>query len=349
MTTQPTIPSRHQLEQLAQEGTLTDDGLEIALRHFGYLPDAAAWRRFGNLALLAAGSLLVLAGIVFFFAFNWAALHRFAKMALVALPLALSAALAARLMPQRAGQAWLGAAVVLTGVLLAVIGQIYQTGADSELLFAGWAALTLPWVAAGCAPWLWLFWLLIVNVALGLFIFGRWDAWMMLGTRYSDLLWLPLLLNASALYVWELLWPRLVWMRAPYAPRAIALLAALCATVLGVVWCVLNGWENPPWREIDGLGNPPWRVMRYAPLFCLGWLGATLRFYSLSRRDIVPLAGAALSLIIVVTTWLARWLFDTWRGNETGSFLLIGLAVAGMTALAAFWLRQTAQAWEHGA
>jgi len=319
---------------------LSGDGLQMALRRLGYLPDAAAWRRFGNLALLAAGSLLVLAGIVFFFAFNWAALHRFAKMALAALPLALSAALAARLAGQRAGRAWLGAAVALTGVLLAVIGQIYQTGADSELLFAGWAALTLPWVAAGCAPWLWLFWLLIVNVALGLFIAGRWAFWSMPGSLLSDgLPWLPLLLNAAALCAWEGLWPRLTWMRgAPYAPRIIALLTALCATALGIFWCLLGDDRHVAWR-----------VMRYTPLIYLAWLGATLWFYRLRRRDIVPLAAGALSLIVVATVWLVNWLLDTWHGNGAGSLLLIGLAVAGMTALAVLWLRKTTQAWEHAA
>jgi len=338
MTPRPSPPDRHQIEQLARQGALSSDGLEIALRRLGHLPDAAAWRRFGDLALLAAGGLLVLAGIMFFFAFNWDVLHRFTKMTVAALPLILSAALAARFAGQRAGQAWLGAAVALVGALLAVIGQIYQTGADSELLFAGWAALSLPWVAAGCAPWLWLFWLLIVNVALGLFIFGRWEVWTMPGGLADGLLWMPLILNAAALLAWELLWPRLAWMRAPHAPRAIALLAALCATALGVVWCLLG--DDP---------HTDWQTMRYTPLIYLVWLGMTRWLYRRRRHDIVPLAIAALSLVIVVTVWLANELLDSWRLTEASAFLLIGLAVAALTALAAFWLRQTAQAWEAAA
>ena len=332
------MPDRHQLEQFAQSGALTSDGLEIALRRLGHVPDAVAWRRFGGLALQAAGSLLVLAGIVFFFAFNWDALHRFAKLALVALPLILSAVLAVRFTGQRAGLAWLGAAVALAGALLAVIGQIYQTGADSEWLFAGWALLTLPWVVAGCAPWLWLFWLLLLNVALGLFVLGRFDTWRLLGGLADGLFWMQLLLNAAALCVWELLWPRLAWMRAPYAPRAIALLAALCATALGMGWAIMHNDQRAAWL-----------VMRYTPLIYLAWLGATLWFYRWRRRDIVPLAAGALSLIVVVTTQLANWLFDAWRSDPVLSCLLIGLAVAGMTALAALWLRQTAQAWEPAA
>ncbi|MDR2240166.1 MAG: DUF2157 domain-containing protein [Zoogloeaceae bacterium] len=336
MTRPHPLPDRHALEQLARDGVLTGEGLDIALRRLGYLPDAAAWRRFGNLALLAAGSLLLLAGIVFFFAFNWDVLHRFAKIGLIAAPLIAATALAAHFAGQhrfRASLAWLGAAVVLTGVLLAVMGQIYQTGADSELLFAGWAALTLPWVLAGRAPWLWLFWLLLVNVALGLFISGRFGIWMLLGGLSDGLLWLPLLLNAAALCVWEMRWPRLGWMRASYAPRIIGLLAALCATTLGVTWC------------LQEYGRIEWRVMRYTPLIYFAWLGATLWFYRCRRHDIVPLAVAALSFIIVVTSELVHWLFDL-RGEWAFHLLLTGLAVAAMTAAAAVWLRRTAQAWE---
>jgi len=332
------MPDRHQLEQLARDGALTSDGLEIALRRLGHVPDAVAWRRFGSLALLAAGSLLVLAGIVFFFAFNWDALHRFAKMALVALPLILSAVLANRFAEQRTGLAWLGAAVALTGALLAVIGQIYQTGADSELLFAGWALLTLPWVVAGCAPWLWLFWLLILNVALGLFVLDRFDTWRLLDGLANGLFWMQLLLNAATLCVWEGLWPRLAWMRAPYAPRAIALLTALCATSLGMSWALMYSDQRAAWL-----------VMRYTPLIYLAWLGATLWFYRWRRHDIVPLAAGALSFIVVVTAKLAYWLFDEMNRDLVVACLLLGLAVAGMTALAAFWLRQTTQAWDQEA
>jgi uncharacterized membrane protein len=321
------LPDRHQLEQLARDGGLSAQGLDIALHRLGYLPDAAAWRNFGGLALLAAGSLLVLAGVVFFFAFNWDALHRFVKMALVAAPLALSAVLAARLSGQRAGQAWLGAAVVLTGVLLAVMGQIYQTGADSELLFAGWAALVLPWALAGSAPWLWLFWLGLWNVALGLYLSGvSFDA--------KGLFWLPLLLNAGALCVWEILWPRLGWLRAAYGPRIIAVAAAVCATVVGMKWRFFSSYES----------------MNYTPFFYLmlylSWLGATLWFYRDRRHDIVPLAAASLSLIVVITMELFRWLIEYFSKDYLFSLLLLGLAVAAMTALAAAWLRRTVQAWQ---
>ena len=323
---------RRFLETIARSGQLTADGLEFALQRIGAYPNAAGWWRFTDRLLLAAGTLLLLAGVVFFFAFNWKELHRFMKMGLVVVPLVFSASMTVRLDLDRiAGKAWLGAGVVLVGMLLAVIGQIYQTGADSELLFVGWAVLTLPWVMVACAPWLWLFWLFLLNTALGLFIFGRFDIWAIF--FFSDaMFWSPLLLNALALVVWELLWPRLDWLRADYAPRFIALLAAAAATGLGVCWWFLDKHDN-------------WRLMHYAPLVYLPWLSLTLWFYRARRQDIVPLAAAALSAIVVITAGLIRGLFDH-GSSDIAAFFLVGALVAGMTAGAAVWLRQTASAWE---
>ncbi|MFZ4536701.1 DUF2157 domain-containing protein [Propionivibrio sp.] len=324
--------SRRYLESLARNGQLTAAGLDGALRQIGVFPDAASWRQFADRLLLAAGSLLLLAGVVFFFAFNWNDLHRFVKMALVALPLMLSTSVAARLgIDGLVGKAWLGAAVVLTGVLLAVIGQIYQTGADSELLFAGWAVLALPWVMVACAPWLWLFWLVLANTALALFMFGRLDIWTIF-LFFDAIFWGPLLFNALALLLWELLWSRSDWMRVAYAPRFIALLAAAAATGLGVSWWFIGQQGN-------------WRLMHYVPCVYLPWLFMMLWFYRQRRRDIVPLATAALSAIAVLTAGLIEGLFDN-RHFDVAAFFIVGAAVAAMTAGAAVWLRHTVSQWK---
>ncbi|MBC8290414.1 MAG: DUF2157 domain-containing protein, partial [Planctomycetes bacterium] len=52
------------------------------------------------------------------------------------------------------------------GVFLAVFGQVYQTGADEWLLFAGWAGLILPWTALSRFEALWILWLATDTFAL---------------------------------------------------------------------------------------------------------------------------------------------------------------------------------------
>lgn len=128
--------------------------------------DDALWRRWALRALLVLGAAHFLAGVVFFFAYNWDDLGRFARFGLLqgALVVALIAAFAAGL-HRPAGQALLIAASVVTGVLFAVIGQVYQTGADAWELFAAWSLLVLPWVLASCSSVHWFLWSVLALIA----------------------------------------------------------------------------------------------------------------------------------------------------------------------------------------
>jgi uncharacterized membrane protein len=130
------------------------------------LRDGPRWEAWGRRALLAAGMAHLLAGVIFFFAFNWADLSAMAKFALLGGGSA-AAALAAILvrLDTPAGQALLVSASVLLGGLLAVIGQVYQTGADTWELFAFWALLILPWVAVSRSAAHWVLWLTVAGLA----------------------------------------------------------------------------------------------------------------------------------------------------------------------------------------
>ena len=57
--------------------------------------------------------------------------------------------------------------------------------------------------------------------------------------------------------------------------------------------------------------------------------------------DLFVLAGGCLSVIVVVTAFLARQLLDT-RGDTAASFLLIALVVIAMAAASGWWLKQVA-------
>ena len=132
--------------------------------------DEAFWARWGMRALLALGVGQFLAGVVFFFAYNWNDLSDIAKFAVIEAALAISVAGALLAGLGRVfGQMLLIAASVLTGVLLAVIGQVYQTGADAFELFVAWAVLILPWTIISRHAAHWLLWLVVAEVALVLY------------------------------------------------------------------------------------------------------------------------------------------------------------------------------------
>ena len=97
--------------------------------------------------LLLFGSALVLAGIIFFFAYNWAAMGKFLKFGLIEAGIIVCiVASHLRGRTDLSGKVLLLSGAVLVGVLLAVYGQIYQTGADAYGLFICWAVLIFGWV-----------------------------------------------------------------------------------------------------------------------------------------------------------------------------------------------------------
>ncbi|KAA0891152.1 GDYXXLXY domain-containing protein [Pusillimonas sp. ANT_WB101] len=69
-----------------------------------------------------------------------------------------------------------GLAAVATGALLALVGQIYQTGADPWQLFLLWAALLLPWLLVLRTVMLGLLFAVLLNVGLALYlgVSGLW-------------------------------------------------------------------------------------------------------------------------------------------------------------------------------
>ena len=132
--------------------------------------DKKQWKQFLSIFLLAAGVGFTVAGIIFFFAYNWEDLPKFAKLGMVEVLLATSVLLAVF---TRWGtlvkQVLLTGATFLTGTLFAVFGQIYQTGADAYHLFLGWTLFTFLWaVAIRFAP-LWLTFIGLLSITIWLY------------------------------------------------------------------------------------------------------------------------------------------------------------------------------------
>lgn len=156
-----------ELQALRSAGLVSARGYAAAV---DAVRDEAFWARWGMRALLALGVGQFLAGVVFFFAYNWNDLSDIAKFAVVETALAIAVGGALLIGLDRVfGQMLLIAASVLTGVLLAVIGQMYQTGADAFELFVAWAALILPWTIISRHAAHWLLWLVVAETALVLY------------------------------------------------------------------------------------------------------------------------------------------------------------------------------------
>lgn len=108
----------------------------------GGKPDPANWA-FALFVFFGAAQ--IIAGAIYFFAFNWRDLSDIAKIALPQAAMAI-AFLGFALSPKKSavGAAAGVLATVMIGVSMGVVGQVYQLGADPWQLFAIWAAFALP-------------------------------------------------------------------------------------------------------------------------------------------------------------------------------------------------------------
>lgn len=336
---QPATSGR--LRHLLRAGVLDADTYERALALADITPDGAAWRRFLDWLLAGLGAALVLSGIIFFFAYNWADMHRFAKFAVLEFTLLITVALAWRLGPDtQGGRAALLGAAVLPGVLLAVYGQTYQTGADPYGLFLVWGLLITPWVFIARSAALWMLLLVLGNLSLILYWTGvyrppQWGVGQELGLLFwlgftftdTDLALLVVALNVSALIGYELLANKLLWLSCRWMPRVLALVVLATLTV-------------PVIRAIFD-HHPDMLSVRWAPV---AWAVITVvgvMVYRKVRHDLFMLAALLLETIVIATSFLA----ERMHFNNAGSMLLLSLLVVAMTGAGAYWLRRTAQAW----
>jgi uncharacterized membrane protein len=304
------------------QGQVPEADVAAAVTAAGVAPDAAGWRQFLDRFLLWLGTLLLGAGAVFFFAYNWTALAHGTRFALAEVLVVAALLAVARSGTESAGgKAALFAASLFAGTLLALIGQTYQTGADTFELFASWALLILPWVIVARFAPLWMFWWLLVNLAVLLWfsvsphVFG-----LLFGDAQA--IWVLFAINGVALLAWEILSRHGVfWMTARWAPRLLALASGSCITLLALM---------------DVTGRPADAL--HALLVWTVAIALVVWLYRYRLRDVFMLAASALAVIVVVATFLARHL----ASDSAVGYLLVGVLVVVMSAFAGRWLRAVA-------
>jgi len=314
------------LHQLAQHGFLDAPALERALEITEGFPSKTGWQKLINLLLLFLGAALVLASVIFFFAYNWAAMGKFLEFGLLEAALILTVFGAWQQGLHRiSGKALLLAAAILPGPLMAVYGQVYQTGADPYALFVAWTAFILAWVIIGQFAPLWLVWLLLMNTSVILYWIQVLESqtWTLAGL-FDTLA----LLNMLAMVLWEMLTVRKIdWMQGRWMPRIM-----LCAILIILVIATQIA--------IWGDDADPFYVL--APFLYLGFMGGILWFYQVRVHDLFVLAAGLLSAIIVLSALIIKLI--GWE--EPLLFFVYGLLVVVQAGGVVFWLRHIQQRWE---
>ena len=363
--------ARRTIEQLLHQGLLPLKNTEATATHLEVYPSKRTWLMFFDKALLIIGAVALVLSLVFFIAYNWQNIGKMGKFALVegalAITIALYVALSFRQLRQRfqlIRQLLLLIASIITGSLLALFGQVYQTGADTWQLFFGWALLITPWVMIARFPALWLLWLGLINACLLLYL----DVanLQLINHRLQNVSQVAILalFNFIAFYSWLISCDNKNLFSASkffnrinpkkstadittndvkhplsisktnsspnksslhWSTYVVGLLSTFFMTYLAIVTVFDNG---NIWATLIAI------------IVWLGWCGFMFWHFYQCRLDLLMLTYLSFSIITVVMFWVGKWLLD---GFDAGGFLILALLLIGMSSSAVMWLRKIAR------
>ncbi|NYT84525.1 GDYXXLXY domain-containing protein [Pollutimonas harenae] len=274
-------------------------------------------------ALGLAGLLLASAGVCWLAA-NWEHAGAWQKLAGIQLLLVLLVLLAWRTIDRPSPSAGrdfsafgvlASLASVAVGGLLALVGQIYQTGADPWQLFLLWAVLLLPWLVWVCTVFIGVLFGLLLNLAAALYldVFGG-HFWFDIALDWMAASLLMALMNAVLLAMWECAGSRFddAWR---IGPRALA-----TALAGWLVVAMIAGIDGP--NSIGGLAS-------------IGLLACALIYgvYTAWRSDLAMACLAAATAYVLLAIFLVSRI-DTELGLLLVIVALVVLAGVGLRQLA---------------
>ncbi|MFD2180051.1 DUF2157 domain-containing protein [Veronia pacifica] len=316
--------SRRQISDWYAESKIPRENIAKALSIAGVTPDKRDWQIFITRFLLWAGVSAIAVSFLFLIAYNWQDMARLTRFAVAQTALVISFLLYWRFqhLPTVSDCLLFLTSLVLGG-LLALMGQTYQTGADSWQLFLLWASLLLPWVYTAQSNPLSLLTLSLLNLSLYLWL-GVNDGfhWQWWPSQYSFFIW-AFLLNTLALFVWESMlkkntqhptsaethrWPlRLIGV-------------AITLTVLGLGTLMITSEK-----------------VVFVPLsITVTWVVGSYLYYKYRQQDLYFLTLLALLLILLSGIGLIDWFFN----GTTVSLLVSTVYMIAVSTLATAWLKR---------
>jgi uncharacterized membrane protein len=212
-------------------------------------------------------------------------------------------------------------ASILTGVLFAVFGQIYQTGANTYDLFLGWTIFITLWALVANFAALWLIWLALVNITLLLYtqqVARHWD------DNYFFLT--VALVNIAAILIAQILHHTGKLKELPAWFNNIVALAAAGWLTIGICNGIFNDEKLSFW-----------------PLLLITvviYSGAV--YYSLQQRQLFYLCIIPLSVVIILTSLIS----DQVKLQSSGSFLLVSVFIIVSISLTVSQLLKLKKHWD---
>ena len=316
--------TKESLLQVARYTDIQPTELQHTLEKAVY-PDQKDWKKLLRYSLLALGIGFTVSGLVFFFAYNWADLPKAAKLASVQILLvALSlASLSPRLKPLSRNILLTGAAV-LVGLLFAVFGQIYQTGANAYDFFLAWTLFICIWtLVARFAP-LTLGFIILLNTSIILYQQQVAKDW-----SFVSLCMLLFVFNGLIAAATYWLNSRSTTVKTASWFTHILVLASTTFATLGMVWLIMEHESS--------------RLSYLLPILYLGATAITLN-YAFKSKQTFHIAVLALSFIISGCALFLRQI-----DNGDGVFLFLTLFIILTVSLTIKGLLSLQKKWRNDA
>jgi len=321
--------TRENLSSLINQGHLLPQHTDEALRLTAISPSAQSWHKFIDALLLWLGTLALALALMFFVAFNWTELGRFAQFSLVEAAIIIAIAVYYKVPKESLiSTASIVLASLFLGVLLALYGQTYQTGADTWQLFFTWALLILPWTLLAKLPAQWILWITLLNLSI-IFYFDQFNSllWMVFSSDTS-LLWVLFMFNLSVHILWELNSFRLKSKNTEaWYIRLLVLAAGLPLTWLMFV-AILD-------KKSALITFVIWVI----------YLSGLYVMYKRIKPDLFVLAWGCFSAIAVIITFIGKQVLTSSHGSD--AWLILALAVIALGTASAYWLKHLHQELNH--
>ncbi|AXY59438.1 DUF2157 domain-containing protein [Acinetobacter sp. WCHAc010052] len=252
------------------------------------------------------GFTLIAVSVLYLIAANWFMLPQSVQLVIPQLLLLLSALSSVFLVKNDSLIQCLHAVCgLMIGLCMAVIGQVYQTGADSYLLFFIWSVLLLPWLYRSSIG---IFFLLCIVSQIALFLFFIQTFW---GDESPTVFLLSIHLLALLQFLFCL----------RYYPKI---------RYLFIIWfAMLSVWNMVMFLYMD-------KGLLY--FICSLILLSIAFIYFYKKNDQLCSVLSAVTLGITFTLIIVKWLDNLFRQSEILGLLIIAVIIFAWFALITFLL-----------
>nr|WP_299340196.1 DUF2157 domain-containing protein [Allomuricauda sp.] len=310
---------RKEIHVISRNSNWSPEGIDTVLKEEVY-NNKLSWQKFLKLFFISSGVGFTAAGIIFFFAYNWAELHKFIKIGLIeALIIIVTYIVLFSRLSHNTKNILLTGASILVGVLFAVFGQVYQTGANAYDFFLSWTLFIALWVMVSNYAPLWLLFITLSHTTLILYSQQVAHGW-------SQVALFTLLFGINTLFLLSFLFLKRR-NSSIHAPTWFTHLLALASVTFATIGVLIGIFDGAQWEFLI-------LIVVASVLYALGIL------HGLRNKSGFYLSIVLFSIIIIIAGLLLE------VSDSAGMLLFISLFIIASVTLVIIKLFDLQRKWK---